>query len=366
MAQLRIPGPTPCPEEVLKAMSRQMINHRGDEYAKLQREVIAKLKSVFQTQNDLYLLTGSGTGGMEAAIVNMLSPGDKVLAVTVGAFGDRFANIAKTYGADVTIIKSEFGKPADVAAIKKALQAEPKIKAIIVTHNESSTGLTNPLEEIAKIAKDAGKLIIVDAVSSMGAIDCPVDKWKLDVVVTGSQKSWMVPPGMAFVSISQDAWKAHAEAKIPRFYWDFTRAKKIYEEKGQNPWTPAVSIVFGLQPALDMILKEGLPNVFARHARIAKLTREGCKALGLTPFVADEKYASNTVTAITVNKGLDQKKLNKILRDEFQVVISGGQQALEGKIFRIGHLGWVADKDIKEVLDALKLALPKAGFGSAK
>lgn len=365
MAQLRIPGPTPCPDVVLKAMSRQMINHRGDEFGQLHREVNAKLKTVFQTQNDLILLTGSGTGGMEAAIVNVLSPGDKVLAITVGVFGDRFASIAKAFGADVTILKSEFGRPADVDAIRKALQAEPKIKAVVVTHNESSTGVTNPLEEIARVVKEAGKLLIVDAVSSMGAMDIPVNKWKLDVVVTGSQKSWMVPPGMAFVSISQDAWKAHAEAKMPRFYWDFTRAKKPFEEKGHNPWTPAVSIVYALQPALDMILKEGLPNVFARHARIAKATRDGCKALGLSLF-ADEKYASNTVTAVSATKGLDQKKLNKILREEFQIVIAGGQQSLEGKIFRIGHLGWVTEKEIKEVLDALKVALPKAGFGSAK
>ncbi|MDD4859246.1 MAG: alanine--glyoxylate aminotransferase family protein [Dehalococcoidales bacterium] len=366
MAQLRIPGPTPCPEEVLKAMSRQMINHRGDEFGEMMRSVTAKLKTVFQTQNDLYLLTGSGTGGMEAAIVNVLSPGDKVLAISVGVFGDRFANIARTYGADVTVVKSEDGKPADVDAVRKALQSDPKIKAVIVTHNESSTGVVNPLGDIAKLAKDAGKLIMVDAVSSMGGIDCPVDKWGLDVVATGSQKCWMLPPGMAFVSVSKDAWKAHATAKMPRFYWDFTRAKKFYEEKGQTPWTPNVSLVYAMQPALDMILKEGLPNVFARHTRIAKMTREGLKAMGQTLFVADEKYASNTVTAVTATKGLDQKKLNKILRDEFQVVISGGQQNLEGKIYRIGHLGWVTEKDIKEVLDALKIALPKAGFGSAK
>jgi aspartate aminotransferase-like enzyme len=364
MTNLRIPGPTPCPPEVLQAMSRQMINHRGAEFTQKVHEVTGKLKKLFLTQNDLFLLTGSGTGGLEAAIVNTLSPGDKVLGISVGVFGDRLAAIAKAFGADVTVIKSEWGKAADVKAVKAALEKDPAIKAVLVTQNETSTGITNPLKEIATIVKSFDKLLIVDAVSGLGSIEFPVDEWKADVVVTGSQKSWMVPPGLVMVSISQPAWQANASAKMPRFYWDFGKAKKYLEKGGQTPWTPAISVVFALEVALDMMLKEGLPNIINRHHKVARMTRDGVKALGLKLF-ADEKYASNTVTAISATEGLDAKKLLKIMREEYDIVLSGGQMELEGKIFRIGHLGWVHEKDIHDVLTALKTALPKAGFRSA-
>jgi aspartate aminotransferase-like enzyme len=360
MAQLRIPGPTPCPPEVLKAMARPMINHRGAEFHQLINDVTEKMKQVFQTKNDLFLLTGSGTGGLEAAIVNVLSPKDKVLSVSIGVFGDRWANIAKTFGAEVVNLKFEWGKAADPAAIKKAIKDNPDIKAVLVTHNETSTGVTNDLGTISKVVKDAGKLLVVDAISSMSSIDVPVDKWGLDVVVTGSQKGWMVPPGMAMVSVSADAWKAFAQAKMPRFYWDFGKAKS-YLEKGENPWTPVVSVVFAFGVALDMILKEGLQNVFARHIRIGKMMRDGVKALGLPLFV-EEKYASNTVTAVTIPAGLDGKIFRQILRDEYEIVITGGQQTLDGKILRIGHMGLVSEKDIKELLAVMKVTLPKAGF----
>ena len=340
-----------------------MINHRGGEFQKMVLEVTDKLKKLFITKNDVFLLTGSGTGGLEAAVVNSFSPGDKVLAVSIGVFGDRLATIAKTYGADVTVIKSEWGKAADPKAIKAALDKDPAIKAVLMTHNETSTGVTNPLKEIAQTIKPYDKLFVVDGVSSIGSIEFPVDEWGVDVMVTGSQKSWMVPPGMAMVAISEKGWKANASAKIPRFYWDFGKAKKYLEKGGQTPWTPAVSIVFALNVALDMMLKEGLDNIIARHQKLGKMTREGVKALGLKLF-ADEAHASNTVTAILGSEGLDPKQLNKIMRDEYDIVLSGGQMELEGKIFRIGHLGWVNEKDIKAVLDALKTALPKAGFRS--
>ncbi|MGA3094669.1 MAG: alanine--glyoxylate aminotransferase family protein, partial [Dehalococcoidales bacterium] len=239
------------------------------------------------------------------------------------------------------------------------------IKAIMVTHNETSTGVTNDLKAIARTVKSFDKLFIVDAISSIGSIELPVDEWGVDVMVTGSQKSWMVPPGMAMVAISEKAWKANASAKMPRFYWDFGKAKKYLEKGGQTPWTPAVSIVFALNVALDMMLKEGLDNIIARHVKLGKMTREGVKALGLKLF-ADEAHASNTVTSILGTDGLDAKTLNKIMREEYDIILSGGQMELEGKIFRIGHLGWVNEKDIKAVLDALKTALPKAGFRSAK
>ena len=363
MTNLRIPGPTPCPDEVLQAMGRQMINHRGAEFMQVMNDTTAKLKQLFLTEHDLFILTGSGTGGLEAAVVNSLSPGDKVLAVSIGVFGDRFGNIARTFGADVTWVKSEWGKAADVNAVKDALAKDTAIKAVLVTQNETSTGVTNPLKDIAAAAKGAGRLLLVDAISGLGSIEFPVDKWQADVVVTGSQKSWMVPPGIVMVSVSPQAWQANAAARMPRFYWDFGKAKK-YFEKGQTPWTPAISVVFALNVACDMMVKEGLPNIIARHTRIGNMTRAGVKSLGLKLF-ADEKYASNTVTAILATEGLDAKKLIKIMREEHDIVLSGGQMELEGKIFRIGHLGWVHEPDIQQVLDALKTALPRAGFRSA-
>lgn len=360
MENLRIPGPTPCPPEVLQAMAKQMIDHRGSEFVKIMNRVTDKLKQVFMTKNDLFILTGSGTGGMEAVIVNTLSPGDKVLLVSIGSFGDRFATIAKTFGADVVPMNVEWGKAADPDAIRKALQADPKIKAVLITHNETSTGVTNDLAAISPVVKSFDKLLLVDAISSMSSIKCPVDEWNLDVVASGSQKGWMVPPGLVFVSVSAEAWKAHAGAKMPRVYWDFTQAK-TYLERGQTPWTPAVSIVFAMDIALDMILKEGLENVFARHARAAKAARAGVKSLGLSLF-GDEKHASNTVTAVTAPEGLDVRGLRRILREEHKVVLAGGQGKIEEKIFRIGHLGWVTENDIAIVISALKAALPKAGF----
>lgn len=360
MTQLRIPGPTPCPPEVLQAMARPMINHRGPEYHKMLGEVTDKLKQVFQTKNDLYVLTGSGTGALEAAVVNILSPGDKVLSVSIGVFGDRWAKIAATFGANLVPLNFEWGKAADPAAIKDALKADPDIKAVMVTHNETSTGVTNDLEAIAGAVKGAGKLLLVDAISSLSSIDLPVDEWGCDVVVSGSQKGWMVPPGLTFASISREGWKAYETAKMPRFYWDLGQARS-YLEKGENPWTPAVSVVFAMDVALDMILKEGIKNVFTRHARVGQMMRDGVKALGLSIF-ADAKYASNAVTAVSAPQGLDVKKMRQLLESEHGVVLAGGQQRLDGKIFRIGHLGLVQEADIQQVLEALGKVLPEVGF----
>ncbi len=360
MAQLRIPGPTPCPPEVLEAMGWPMVNHRGPEFKKMLYEVTDKIKEVYQTKNDLYILTGSGTGGLEAAVVNMLSPGDKVLSISIGVFGDRWANIARAFGADVIPLDFEWGKAADPDAIGDAVRANPDIKAVMVTHNETSTGVTNDLEPIAKVVKDAGKLLLVDAISSLSSIDLPVDKWNCDVVISGSQKGWMVPPGLAFASVSQEAWQAFEIAKMARFYWDFGKAKSYYE-KGENPWTPAVSVVYALSVSLDMILKEGLQNIFQRHARIGQKVRDGVKALGLSMF-ADEKYASNTVSSVSVPEGVDAKKLRQLIQAEHDIVLAGGQQRLDGKIFRIGHLGLVTENEIEELLKALKDILPRVGF----
>jgi len=360
MTNLRIPGPTPCPDVVLKEMGRQMINHRGPEFKNILFDVTNKLKQVFKTKNDVFILTGSGTGGLEAAVVNCLSPGDKVLTISIGVFGDRFSAIAKQFGADITDLKYEWGKAADTGEIKEALSKDSAIKAVLVTHNETSTGVTNDLASISAVVKEAGKLLIVDAISSLGSIELPIDEWQCDVVVTGSQKGWMVPPGLAMVSVSQEAWRANEKATMPRFYWDFAKAKS-YLEKGQTPWTPTVSVFFALDKALDMIIKEGLDSIINRQARIARMTRDGVKALGLTLF-ADEKYASNTVTSVAAPDGLDVIKMLKILREEHDTVLGGGQQHLSGKVFRIGHLGWVSEEDINMVLKSLMVVLPQAGF----
>jgi len=356
---LRIPGPTPCPDEVLKIMSRQMIGHRGKEFAELVHRVTLGTKEIFQTNGDVFVLSSSGTGGMEAAVVNTMSPGDKVLSLSIGVFGDRFATIAERYGADVMRLRFEWGKAVDLDDVKKALDADSSIKVVLVTHNETSTGVTNDMEAIAALIREYDKLILVDAISSLGCIDFPVDKWGCDVVVTGSQKGWMIPPGLAMVSVSDRAWKAHAEAKMPRFYWDFTATKKS-TDKDQTPWTPAVSLFYALDVAIGLLLKEGLQNIFTRHARIGQKTRDGVKSLGLSLF-ADEKYASNTVTAIKSPDGVDANDIRAMMLKDYGITLAGGQQALAGKIFRIGHLGNVCEADIDDVIIKLREVMPKFG-----
>ena len=361
MTNLRIPGPTPCPPEVLQAVGSPMVDHRGKHFAAIIQRTAERLKDFFRTEGDVLILSASGTGGMEAAVVNTLSPGDKVLVVSIGAFGDRFAAIAETYGAQVTMLPYEWGQAADPRDVRRALADDPAIKAVLVTHNETSTGVTNPLQEIARVVRDADRLLLVDAISSLGAIPLDTDAWGLDVVVTGSQKGWMVPPGLAFVSMNQRAWKAYESSRMPRFYFDLGKHRDLLP-KGQTPWTPTVSIFFGLDLTLDRMASEGLESIFARHARIGGLVREGVKALGLELLAADERFASNTVTAIKCPEGVQVAELRKMLEDEYDVVLAGGQAKLSGKIFRVGHLGYVAEHEIREVLEALEKALPRLGF----
>ncbi|MDP2719035.1 MAG: alanine--glyoxylate aminotransferase family protein [Dehalococcoidia bacterium] len=357
---LRIPGPTPCPDQVLKAMGKQMINHRGKEFRSILEQVTQRLKIVYQTTGDVFVLTCSGTGGMEAAIVNTLSPGDGILATTSGAFGNRFAEIGEAFGGRVQRLQFEWGKPVEAEAVKKALEDDPSIKAVLVTHNETSTGVTNDVKAISAVAKKAGKLLLVDAISSLGSIDLQTDNWKCDVVVTCSQKGLMSPPGLAAVSFSEQAWQAQKTAKMPRYNWDFAKARS-FQQKGETPWTPAVSAVYAVNAALEMIIQEGLPRIFQRQARISRMVREGVKSLGLELF-GDEKCPSDIITAVKATNGLDPKKLLNVMEDKYDVILAGGQQKLDGKIFRIGHLGWVSEKEIENVLASLKKALPEAGF----
>ncbi len=354
---LRIPGPTPCPSLVLEAMKKQMIDHRGKEFGQIMHHIAARLREFFQTKGDVLILTCSGTGSMEAAVANTLSPGDRVLSICNGTFGERFADIAEAFGADVKRLRFDLGKGAEAGAVREALEADPSIEAVTITHNETSTGVTNDLESISAVVKGFDKFLMVDAISSMGCINLPMDAWGCDVVLSGSQKGWMVPPGLAFVGLSQRAWDAVAKAKMPRFYWDFKKAKSN-AEKGQTPWTPAVSIFYALAVSLELMAQEGLPNIIARHERIGKAAREGAKSLGLSLF-ADERYASNTVTAINTPPGVDVDKLLALLRDEYDTILASSRGEME--VFRIGHLGFVTEDDIDRVMEALNLALMSMG-----
>lgn len=356
---LRIPGPTPVPDEVLAATGRQMMNHRGPEFAQILRRVTDGLNWVFGASSDVLSITTSGTGGLEAAVVNTLSPGDRVLSVSIGSFGDRLKSIAKTYGAEVVSYALEWGEAADPATIGKMLDEDGSIKAVLVTHNETSTGVTNPLEAIASEVRKRDRLIIVDAVSSMSSIPCPVERWDLDVVVSGSQKGWMAPPGLAFLYLSERAWSANAQAKMPRFYFDAAKTRDSLA-KNQNPWTPALPIYYAMDAAFELLRAEGLEGIFTRHQAIADYTRKRVKALGLKLVPTEERFASNTVTAVWWPEGVDAKALSKRAREEFGVVLGGGQGKLEGKIFRVGHLGFVNQSDVEQALDVVEKLLTEA------
>ena len=361
---LRIPGPIPVPDDILHEMSRPMINHRGPEFKDMLFRVTDRLKQVFDTADDVYILTASGTGAMEAAVVNTLSPGDKVLCATIGSFGDRFAEIAGIFGADVTTLRFALGTAVDVDELRSALQADPGFKAVLVTHNETSTGVANDLEAIANVVKgEFDKLLLVDGISSVCSLPLHTDTWGCDVVATASQKGWMLPPGLAFISFSERAWAAHAEAKMPKFYFDLAQYQH-YFELGQPPYTPGVSTMFALDFALERIMDEGLGALYERHASIGQFTRDGLRAQGLELF-ADESVASDTVTAFKVPDGVDAAELIATLQRDYDIVVATGQESLKGKIIRIGHMGHTTEAEIQEVFDALSATLPKLGFAAS-
>jgi len=359
-ANLRIPGPTSLPDAVREAGARQMVNHRGPEFAALQNGIVERLKKAFKTENDVLIVTAAGTGGLESAIVSFLSPNDKVLAITIGAFGDRFAKIATAYGADVTKLAFEWGQAADPAKVRDALSEGGPWKAVLMTQNETSTAVTNPIAELAKavheLAPDA--LVIVDAISGLGAVPFETDAWGLDVVVSGSQKAWMVAPGLSLVAVSPRAWEAAATAKMPKFYFDLL-AHKASAESGQTPWTPAVSVMFQLDVALSLIEQEGLEAIWKRHEAVGAAVRAGLTKLGFK-LLADPAYASNTVTGAWIPEDLDWKAFNGKLR-ALGLVVAGGQGNLKGKIFRIGHLGHVTVPSILNAVAVLEQALLELG-----
>ncbi|MEP7378642.1 MAG: alanine--glyoxylate aminotransferase family protein [Chloroflexota bacterium] len=362
---LRIPGPTPLPDAVREASSRQMVNHRGPEFKELITRVTGRLQTAFGTRNDTLILTCSGTGALEAAVVNFVSPGDPVLAVSIGSFGNRFAKIATTYGADVTKLDAEWGHAADSDAVANTLRQMASngkpAKAVLLTHNETSTGVTNPLRELVAAVHDNAPdaLLLIDAISALGAVPFDTDAWGLDVVATGSQKSWMAQPGVAMISVSDRAWQRNETATMPRFYFDLGKARKSFAT-GETPWTPAVGVLFGLDVALEMLERETYPAVFARHAACADAARAGLTAFGVALF-ADPAHASQTVTAAYVPAGIEWAALNKAMKAR-GLVLAGGQDDLAGKIMRIGHLGNVSVDDVVAAIEIIGAALTELGL----
>jgi aspartate aminotransferase-like enzyme len=359
---LMIPGPTPVPEKVLLAMAKHPIGHRSGDFSKVIAELTENLKWLHQTQNDVLMLNVSGTGAMEAGIINFLNPGDRVLVGNNGKFGDRWAKMSKAFGLAVEEITAEWGKPLDPEAFREKLEgdSQKQIKAVIITHSETSTGVLNDLETINKYVKNHGEsLIIVDAVTSLGATNVPIDEWGLDVVGSGSQKGYMIPPGLGFVSVSAKAWKAYENAKIPRFYLDLKKYKKATDENS-SPFTPPVNLMYGLQASLNMMKNEGLESIFARHQRLTQATREAIKAMGLPLFASDEA-ASNAITAVAP-LGVEAEKIRSVMRKRYDIALAGGQDHLSGKIFRMGHLGFVSDRDILAAISALEATLVELGY----
>ncbi|HEY9616064.1 MAG TPA: alanine--glyoxylate aminotransferase family protein [Microcoleaceae cyanobacterium] len=364
---LMVPGPTPVPEPVLLAMAKHPIAHRSDEFFQIMAEVTQNLKWLHQTQHDVLILASSGTGAMEAGIINFLSPGDRVLVGCNGKFGDRWADLARKFGLQVDTITAEWGQPLDPDQFRDRLTTDTNktIKAVIITHSETSTGVINDLETINRYVKAHGEaLIVVDAVTSLGSVHIPIDYWGLDVVVSASQKGYMMPPGLGFVAVSPKAWQAYPNAKFPRFYLDLGKYQQD-AVKHSNPFTPPVNLFFALQTALQMMQAEGLEAIFDRHQRLSQALRAGLQALGFRLF-APENAASPTVTAIFPPDGVEAEAIRAVMKNRFRMMVAGGQDHLKGTILRIGHLGYVSDREILTVLGALEATLLELGYNNLR
>jgi serine---pyruvate transaminase len=344
------PGPTPAPPEVLAAMSAPVIHHRGADFRRIYEECLLRLKEVFRTENEVLMFAASGTGGLESAVANLVSPGDRTLVVSSGAFGERWAALSKAFGADLDHLRYEWGETPSPDDLRGRVDGA---KVVFLTHSETSTGVVADIQALAAVAKEAGALVVVDGISSLGAVPLETDAWGLDVVVTGSQKALMTPPGLAMVSVSADAYGRLGTA--PRFYYDWEKTRKA-QAKLDAPFTPAVPLVLGLNVALGLLLEEGLDAAFARHARLGRACREGIKAMGLELFSPDEDRSA-VVTTIVSPENLDSSRLVAHLRDRHGVTLAPGQGDLKGKVFRIGHIGYYDIFDITSALAAVELAL---------
>ena len=356
---LMIPGPTPVPEKVLQALSKHPIGHRSKEFQDLVEVTTENLKWLHQTQNEVLTITGSGTAAMEAGIINTLSKGDKVICGENGKFGERWVKVAKEFGLEVIEVKAKWGSPLNPEDFKKILtnDKQKEIKAVIVTHSETSTGVINDLQKISYYIREHKKaLSIVDCVTSLGACNVPVDEWELDIVASGSQKGYMIPPGLSFISMSEKAWQASDNSNLPKFYLNLKSYKKSLLNNS-NPYTPAVNLVFALDESLKMMKEEGLSNIFSRHNRHKLAMSNAVKALNLKLF-ADEKCLSPSITAIET-EDFDAEEFRKEIKDKFDILLAGGQDHLKGKIFRVGHLGYVNDRDIITIIAAISNTLLK-------
>ena len=354
------PGPSPIPPDVLLAMAEPIIHHRAPAYVKVLEEVREGLKYLFQTKNEVLVFASSGTGAMEGAVTNTLCAEDKALVVQSGKFGERWAEICSAYGVHAKIIHVEWGKAVDPDLIKKALEVEPTIKAVFMQASETSTGVMHPVKEIADIVKNyENTILVVDAITGIGVFDLPTDKWNLDIVVGGSQKALMLPPGLAFAAVSDKAWGLMEKSTLPKYYFNFKKELKGIKNN-QSAYTPAVSLVVGLREVLRQIKEEGLENVFARTDRMARAVREAMKALGLQLFAPDSP--SNAVSAIMAPDGIDGQKVVKVLREKHNITIAGGQNQAKGKIFRVAHFGYMDTYDIVTIVSAVEMVLKELGY----
>jgi aspartate aminotransferase-like enzyme len=356
---LLTPGPTPLPPQVCQVLARPIIHHRTPQFQAVLKEATEGLKYVFQTANDVFILTSSGTGVMEAAVANLLSSGDTALTIQGGKFGERWTELCQAYAVNTEVIDVEWGKAVDPAEIQKRLKAEPKIKAVFTTLCETSTGVTNDIEAIGKVIENTEAALVVDAISGLGAIDLKTDAWFCDTVVSGSQKGLMLAPGLGFISVSPKAWKLIEASKSPKYYFDLKKAKKALD-KTDTPFTPAISLIVALNESLKMMKQEGLENIFLRHKKMAEATRAAAKALGLELYAPTA--ASDVVTAVKVPKELDGEKLVKTMRDNYNVTIAGGQDELKGKVFRIAHMGYIEEFDIIVAISCLEKVLAQMGY----
>ena len=362
---LMIPGPTPVPETVLKALGRHPIGHRSGDFQEIVRRTTEQLQWLHQTSGDVLVITGSGTAAMEAGMINTLSRGDRVLCGDNGKFGERWVKVARAYGLDVEVIKAEWGQPLDPEAFRRALEADTakQIRAVILTHSETSTGVINDLQTICGHVKAHGTaLTIADCVTSLGATDVPMDAWGIDVVASGSQKGYMLPPGLSFVAMSDRAWEAYERSDLPKFYLDLGPYRKT-AAKNSNPFTPAVNLYFGLEAALEMMQSEGLEAIFTRHSRHRAAAQAGMKAIGM-PLFAAEGHGSPAITAVAP-EGIDAELLRKSVKERFDILLAGGQDHLKGKVFRIGHLGFVCDRDVLTAVSAIEATLQSLGLHQA-
>lgn len=353
------PGPSKVPESVMLEMAQPIFHHRTPQYQAIFKNVTDDLKYLFRTENDVFVFCSSGTGALEASMISFLSPGDKVITVNGGKFGERFGLIGKAYGIECDVIDVEWGKAVDPKVIEEKLKKDPSIKAVYTTLCETSTGVLNDIKAIGDIVSQTPAILVCDAVSGLGADMIETDAWKVDVVASGSQKGLMLPPGLAFMSVSKKAMALVDSSTIPSFYFDLKRYKKSLD-KNDVPWTPAITLVLGLQKVLGMVKEEGIENIWQRHARLAAATRKAMQALGLKLLAPDAP--SNAVTSVMIPDGVDGGKFVKTVRDELGITLAGGQDHLKGKIFRIAHMGYCNQYDMVVGISAIEEALKLGGY----